>query len=422
MKKIIYFLFTMFISLLSTAQTVECFDVVTPEKVLQNTHKIAIMDFGITCNPYFNEASTAGTKLNSYMTELLLKENRGIYKLEGGWFSGSAEGKTYEKTSSINIYKLIERSQLDNVLREQNFASSGMVTDNQAAQVGKLLGIDVIIIGQIDIKPASADSKVSYNDGTVANCKENSVQVAATIKLISVTTGEILGTNTYTCTKKDKQCGKDIDKTMSYGQLLDAGLISLSFSLVDYFAPHYIYCKYEFEKIKVDQFKDKVKNIDDYLKNGDLQSAYAVYKAIYDADNYNASAAYNLAILYDMTGDAENCSNYIEIANQIDAKRYGKFYTATKKTVEMIKTLQSMGITFEKYDFQTSATALAEKITTKGKDADRIDVYTDPDPSTAVVAKIPGGKEFIVLEKKGDWSCIQLLGGKKGWINKSNCK
>lgn len=422
MKKFITLFFAMQFAIMSTAQTIECFSIVPPEKVLSNTHKIALMDFGISCNPYFAEASTAGTKLNAYMTELLLKETRGIYRIEGGWFSANMEGKTYQKSTSINIYKLIERSQLENVLREQNLVSGGMVTDNQAAQVGKLLGIDVIVIGQISISPKSTESKVTYNDGSVANCKENSVMVDATIKLISVTTGEILGTNTYTCTKYDKQCGKDIDKTMNFGQLLDAGLTTLSFKLVDYFAPHYVYCKYEFEKIKVDEFKDKVKNINDYFKNDDLQSVYAVYKAIYDADNYNASAAFNLAYLYDMTGDAENCLNYMEIANQIDAKKYGKHYTNAKKSLEMWKTLQSLGVTFEKYDFQTSATALAEKVTIKGKDSDRIDVYTEPDPNTAVVAKIPGGKEFVVLEKKGDWTCLQLLGGKKGWINKANCK
>ena len=46
-------------------------------------------------------------------------------------------------------YSVIERKALDKILKEQNFSNSDRADPNSAAKIGKLLGVDAIIVGSI---------------------------------------------------------------------------------------------------------------------------------------------------------------------------------------------------------------------------------------------------------------------------------
>ena len=46
-------------------------------------------------------------------------------------------------------YSVIERKALDKILAEQNFSNSDRANPNSAAKLGKLLGVDAIIVGSI---------------------------------------------------------------------------------------------------------------------------------------------------------------------------------------------------------------------------------------------------------------------------------
>jgi hypothetical protein len=47
------------------------------------------------------------------------------------------------------VYDMITRTEIAAIMREQNFQYSGLVDDNTAAQFGKLLGAQAIIVGDI---------------------------------------------------------------------------------------------------------------------------------------------------------------------------------------------------------------------------------------------------------------------------------
>ena len=46
-------------------------------------------------------------------------------------------------------YSVIEREKMDTILKEQNFSNSDRANPNSAAKIGKLLGVDAIIVGNI---------------------------------------------------------------------------------------------------------------------------------------------------------------------------------------------------------------------------------------------------------------------------------
>jgi len=45
-------------------------------------------------------------------------------------------------------YSIIERKMLDKVLAEQNFSNSNRADPNSAAKIGRLLGVDAMLVGQ----------------------------------------------------------------------------------------------------------------------------------------------------------------------------------------------------------------------------------------------------------------------------------
>ncbi|MEI6349340.1 MAG: CsgG/HfaB family protein [Bacteroidota bacterium] len=421
MKKLFTFLIALVgISNLTNSQTFESFIISPPEKYLVGVKNIAFLDFeNFNKDNYYN--TYGGSAFVNYLSSAFSNETRGIYTLSGsGWFSGSKEGKTYIKSNGINKFQIIERGQLDKVLKEKNLGSNLALSDNQAAEVGKVLGIDALITGTIKYSYNTNRTYSTYKDGSVVYTTENSCATEITVKIISVANAQVIASKTFYYTAKDAKSGSDESKVSTFDQLAPFSLQVIAFQIANYISPSYVYIKAEFGKIKVAEFKEKAKKVGSYLESGDLKSAYALYKAIYDADNYNAIAAYNLSQLYLITGDYEEASKWCEIATQIDSKEYYQSGENIKKWAASTKTLKEIGINIEKYDFSTNNDVLAQKTKTKGKKADRFDVYEKADKSSAVLSKVPGDTEFVVIEKSGEFVKIKLLGGKEGYISKVN--
>lgn len=99
-------------------------------------------------------------------------------------------------------YSVIERKELDKVLGEQNFANSDRADASTAAKIGRVLGIDAIIIGSItqfgsdDKKTNIGGSGVGdrlgkFGLGGVSRSKASAV-VQITARMIDTSTAEIL--------------------------------------------------------------------------------------------------------------------------------------------------------------------------------------------------------------------------------------
>ena len=105
-----------------------------------------------------------------------------------------------EKLLKDGKYRLIERSALDKILSEQNFSNSDRADSNTAAKIGKVLGVDAIIIGSItQFGRDDQHTNVGgggyglgrFGLGGVGTSKAKAV-VGITARVINVSTGEIL--------------------------------------------------------------------------------------------------------------------------------------------------------------------------------------------------------------------------------------
>jgi curli biogenesis system outer membrane secretion channel CsgG len=105
-----------------------------------------------------------------------------------------------DKLVKDGTYRVIERRDIGKIVGEQNFSNSDRADPATAARIGRLLGVDTVIIG--DITQFGRDDKTTgigaiasrwdkYGIGNIGVRKAKAV-VAVTARLIDVNTGEIV--------------------------------------------------------------------------------------------------------------------------------------------------------------------------------------------------------------------------------------
>jgi curli biogenesis system outer membrane secretion channel CsgG len=98
-------------------------------------------------------------------------------------------------------YSVIERQAMDKILREQNFSNSDRADPNSAAKIGKLLGVDAIIVGSVtQFGNDTQNQKVGgggggwggYGIGGFSHKKTKAI-VAVDARIVNIDTAEIMG-------------------------------------------------------------------------------------------------------------------------------------------------------------------------------------------------------------------------------------
>ncbi len=89
--------------------------------------------------------------------------------------------------------RVVERSQLEKILKEQNFSRTGLVDPATASEIGKLLGVDALILGTVKQMEVKESGSLSIGPFKVSGIKAT-VNLGA--RIVSVETAEILASFT----------------------------------------------------------------------------------------------------------------------------------------------------------------------------------------------------------------------------------
>jgi curli biogenesis system outer membrane secretion channel CsgG len=98
-------------------------------------------------------------------------------------------------------YSVIERKALDKILAEQNFSTSDRADPASAARIGKILGLDAIIVGSItQFGNETKNTKIGGGGGSFGGYgigglghKDSKANVQLDARLVDIDTAEILG-------------------------------------------------------------------------------------------------------------------------------------------------------------------------------------------------------------------------------------
>lgn len=95
-------------------------------------------------------------------------------------------------------FRLIEREQIDKVLNEQNFGTSGRVDTGSAAKIGKILGVQYLVMGRVtefSFKSTEVGG-ISLKKGIGLGLKSTKANVAIDARLVDTGSAEIISSVT----------------------------------------------------------------------------------------------------------------------------------------------------------------------------------------------------------------------------------
>ena len=421
---------------------IKVFVIEPPSLAMPGVKQIAIMDFDGP-EPYGNGFAES-------LISQLLQEQRGITDIKVNIFGKTEEGRTLQEGTFCNVYEIVERSRLEAILSEQSLGLSGVIDQNQAVQLGQVLGVQALITGSINytkhdgIKYENRDVKKNDQKQTVkVKCTERQVNAVVRIRVVSAVTGEVLGSTEASRSYKAKQCedgqggvelpqilgsilgGLGSGNLFGEGEIVEHLIKEMSEEIASYLAPTYAFAEFEFEKIEIKTFKDKAEEAAKLAEDHEVDQAYSIYKTMFGEDAYNTSLIYNLGILEEVVGNFNAAKEYYEMALQLKSseKKYREAVQRINKNVEYSAALAELGVVLGGYNWPQEGVDLSERqLEIKGGKSERINVYAQPEEGSEVAAQVPGGLMFIIQEENDNFYRIELLGGKTGYVNKKDAK
>jgi hypothetical protein len=434
-----------------TAKSIQFFVLSPPEQPLEDVKKIAVPDF---VNPGTQYPSLDGEKAAAYIIEILLEKDRGIHDVSRGFLRKDRPGKTYQHGFETNFYTIAERSQINKIIQEQRFSHSGLVDKTQAAKLGKLLGVDAIIIGTAD---ATANKEKSYDKSKKVYYNKYEAAATLSMRIIDVNSGEIIGQKEVTKTESvrediedSKSSEKDsrkkgfwntvdeaintvdklknkVPKVLSLDSLKMEAIRSAAYELVLYFAPSFRLENIEPMTLKLKEYKSKEKEALNFLERDEFARSLGIYTAIVQEDPYNHRAIYMQGVIYELASDYDKAWERYNMAYQIyeDSKDYHRAIARVEGQKALWAQLNKIGIQMTGIDIQLTEGHIVaggmDKVKLRGDSKIRIPVYASPDKNKAIV-KVPGGISLDLISNEKEFYKVKLITGEEGYIHIKDVK
>ncbi|MFQ5706276.1 MAG: CsgG/HfaB family protein [bacterium] len=133
------------------------------------------------------------------------------------WWNNKSVGDGISEMITTELVKtghfqVIERQELDRILEEQNLGATGIVTPQSAAQVGKVLGVELAVMGAVTefgYKKSDVGGRVK---GFGLGLRRQSATVAIDCRMVNTTTGEIVAADNIRKEKSAKGIKVDTRK------------------------------------------------------------------------------------------------------------------------------------------------------------------------------------------------------------------
>lgn len=113
------------------------------------------------------------------------------------WWDGKSPGDGMADMLTTTLvksgkYVVVERQEITQVLDEQKLGQTGLVTPQSAAEMGKLLGVELAIMGAVTEFGHSSGGTGGRIKGIGIGVKKQTATVAVDVRFVNTTTGEIL--------------------------------------------------------------------------------------------------------------------------------------------------------------------------------------------------------------------------------------
>ncbi|BCS95142.1 hypothetical protein DSLASN_07740 [Desulfoluna limicola] len=211
----------------------------------------------------------------------------------------------------------MDRSNLDRLLKEQNLSISDVSNPNSSVQLGKVMGSNAFIFGQVYTRKytlkRSSSKATCRNDGKKYTCRRYKVKgtwsLKVGFKMVDTSTGKIIATKVIEETKSKSKSKREERPEVTWDK--ERVFSSLQNNLVDRFmmmiAPYTVYSDVKlFDDDDLPWLETGIK----FAENGDWKTAIEMFEsAVAEAERnpdieqkLRARAHYNLGVAYGYSG------------------------------------------------------------------------------------------------------------------------
>jgi hypothetical protein len=260
-------------------------------------------------------------------------------EFEGPRRSGQAlAAQLTEEIFQSRHFDIIEREKIETVMKEHSFNLSGAVDPSTAKRLGRMLGVDCLIFGQVTgyrvkekrwqehVKKKVWTGKYDYDDygNKIKVYKEVMVPedhlvknalVAAEFKVVDVETGRIVAVKTQTRTWKKKAVGNEIGALPEGEAILQKLSRQVAVAFSRQITPHRQTVTRTFERGDK-RTADAIK----YAQGGMWDKALQLMSQVAADMPASPSAHYNLGIAYEGLGQYDLALAEYEKAAGMDPK------------------------------------------------------------------------------------------------------
>lgn len=89
-------------------------------------------------------------------------------------------------------YRVMERAEIDRILNEQDFGQSGRVTQQSAAKIGQVLGVEIAVIGSVSEFGYKKGETGGAIKGLGIGVSNQQAVVGVDVRMVNTNTGEII--------------------------------------------------------------------------------------------------------------------------------------------------------------------------------------------------------------------------------------
>ena len=321
--------------------------------------KIAVFDFD--CTGSFKFWYDAGNKELSF-EDIAKKALLKTLGLETGGGPARPDPRTAFPGSAISakiitdlvqngFYEVLERTQLEKIMAEHRLTMTGLVDESQAAQIGKLLGVDAIMLGSSAYSMSDAGEWYEYTEQVKTQVPGDSgktvtveqdvkrrafratrhVSLDVNYRIVEIATGRIVAAQSNRSSRRlvsERPTPEEACTNLpEWRPALDAAADNIAASTVLQIAPYYVYQSRKLEKGSAKNMQQAL----EYAKRGMMDDARGLWEQSANDQSAKAvkdrvAAMYNLGVYAELSDDLDKAESLFDQCYKLTGK--GKYLDA----------------------------------------------------------------------------------------------
>jgi len=268
-------------------------------------------------------------------------------------------------------FTVLSRKDMTKVIAEQQLQSSELMDAATSAKIGKLVGAQAIINGEVASANAESGSYMEdrekclayYKDGSgcaqyryyKVKCNTTQAAVSANINIVDVETGAVIYGDTISKEYNGDSCkagqtnlglltlDSGPKQILSKAQALNRLASAVANEFVYKLTPNYIYFSVSLlDSIELDNVTDaQAKKLEialEYIKQARYDKAKKLLNSLMDnLDGKSYVVAYDLGVVYEATGDFDKAKDLYKVADELTVEPVAEINLAVNRIDKLIE-------------------------------------------------------------------------------------